>query len=65
MERGKENDILNLIQTLAQSQGFYGRLYARLMEIKAEDLASYREIMDEWESHNFKDDLDFIMYLEG
>ena len=57
-------DILGLIYELSFSQGFYGRLYRDLMELKSENPEGYQELVDEWEGRNFKDSLDFILYLE-
>lgn len=60
----KMADLLNVIQELACSQGFYGRLYRDLMELKEDDEIAYSELVEEWESQNFTDSLDFILYLE-
>lgn len=49
--------ILNTCQILAASQGFYGRLYEYLKENK--------EALDYLVSLNFKDKLDFILYIES
>lgn len=61
----KMNDILNAIRELANSQGFYGRLFRDLTELKENDLEQYNSIKEELESQNFHDTLDLIMYLEG
>lgn len=58
------NDILETIYELSLSQGFYGRLYRDLMELKSENPKGYQELADEWEGKDFKDSLDFILYLE-
>ena len=49
--------ILELIESLAQSQGFYGRLLR--------DINENPEILDHLEQQNFKEDLDLILYLES
>lgn len=49
--------ILNLIQGLSKSQGFYGRLLRRIQEEP--------EILDYLEKQNFKEDLDLILFLES
>lgn len=49
---------LNLIQSLANSQGFYGRL---LEYIKTD--AEYARLFFK-EARRFKDELDFILFLE-
>lgn len=61
----KINDILNEIRELANSQGFYGRLYRDLIELQQNDLERYNSIKEELESQNFHDTLDLIMYLES
>ena len=58
----KMEDIIKLIRTLAQSQGFYGRLLESISELPDE---KYKELTELWESKQFKDDLDFILYIEG
>lgn len=58
----KMNQIMALIKTLARSQGFYGRL---LNQIRKLDNESYDKLAGKWESMNFKDGVDFIIYLEG
>ena len=61
----KMNDILNAIRELASSQGFYGRLYRDLTELKENDLEQYNSIKEKLESQNFHDTLDLIIYLES
>lgn len=55
-------EILELIKTLAKSQGFYGRL---LNEIN--NMSDYEKMLffDALETKHFSSDLDVIMYLEG
>ena len=58
----KREAILSLIKSLSQSQGCYGRLLNNLMELtdsERDDVLTY------WESMNFKDGLDFIMFMES
>ena len=57
----KREEIMETIKSLASSQGFYGRLYRKLMELDEE---KYNEVMTELESKNFKDGVDLIMYIE-
>lgn len=57
----KREEIMETIKSLASSQGFYGRLYRKLMELDEE---KYNEVMTELESQNFKDGIDLIMYIE-
>ena len=57
-------DILNAIRMLAQSQGFYGRLLARILEVKEYDPDTYEEFMAELEAQNFGDPVDMVLYFE-
>lgn len=59
------NDILETIYGLSLSQGFYGRLYESLMELKEDSPEDYEELSETWEGMDFKDSLDFILYLES
>ena len=52
---------MNTIRGLAKSQGLYGRILANIEELDANE---YDALMTELESHNFKDALDFIMWVE-
>ena len=60
----KIEQILNAIQQLSYSQGFYGRLYQSLMEVKENDPDRFDEIAEELESQHFKDVVDMVMYFE-
>ena len=58
----KREAILSLIESLSQSQGCYGRLLSNLMELtdsERDDVLTY------WESMNFKDGIDFILFMES
>lgn len=54
-------EILNLVKTLASSQGFYTRLYQFLSENSEES----EEYLDLLVNKNFKDQIDLILYFEG
>lgn len=60
----KIEQILELIFGLSHSQGFYGRLYRDLMEVKNNDSEQWQKIVDELEGQNFQSDLDVILYFE-
>ena len=51
-----KTEILNSIKSLAQSQGFYGRVLEQVTE--------HPEILDELEAQNFKDSVDMVMFFE-
>lgn len=56
------DDLIRVCKYLAKSQGFYGRLLARLEEMDEQDLSDIDSAM---QSANLKDDLDIILWLEG
>lgn len=61
----KRDELLNIIEGLSHSQGFYGRLLRRLIELKNEEPENYENLMLEWENENFTDAVDFVIYLES
>ncbi len=60
----KMNDIMNVIVDLSFSQGFYGRLYRSIMELKSNSPSDYDLLVEELEGQNFKDALDVVLYFE-
>lgn len=56
--------ILDTIASLAQSQGFYGRLLRAIMEVKEADEERYEEFMQALEAQNFADPVDMVLYFE-
>ena len=60
----KMNQIMDLITELSYSQGFYGRLKRDIIEMKENFPDQYDMLVENWESRNFKDSLDFILYIE-
>lgn len=58
-----EEKILNTVRSLAQSQGYYGRLYESLMDLKKNSTDGYQKFIDYYSS--CKDEVDFVMALEG
>lgn len=54
--------ILNALNDLAMSQGFYGRLLESLEEAGEEAREAF---LDELESMCFADVVDLVLYLEG
>ena len=50
---------VNTIKTLALSQGFYGRILSRLMEMDNEEIENLKADLPQ-----FKDALDVVFYLE-
>lgn len=58
---GRE-ELLKLIKDLAKSQGFYGRLLQQIMGLDDE---AQNDFWDYLEEKNFKDGVDFILFIEG
>lgn len=61
----KEKEILSTIQTLARSQGAYGRMLERLDYLREAEPESYRDVMAELEAQQFASPVDLVMYMEG
>lgn len=53
----KEKQILFWVSLLASSQGYYGRLY--------EELKNNKRLLEYLVDKNFKDELEFIMFMES
>lgn len=61
----KRGQLLAIIENLAYSQGFYGRLLRDLQNLWYNAPSQFEDLMQEWENQNFQSDLDFIRYLEA
>ena len=55
----KRQEILDTIKMLANSQGFYGRLYEQIVTAENKD-----EILEDLENKKFKDALDLVFFFE-
>lgn len=55
-----KKEILEMVKSLASSQGFYTRLYQYLSE-GSEESEEYLNMLEE---KNFKDPVDLILYFE-
>ena len=60
----KMDEILAAIRMLAQGQGFYCRLYRRIMELKEYEPDSYDSLVETLEAQNFSDAVDMVLYFE-
>lgn len=60
----KREQILQAIKSLAMSQGFYGRLYCALMDLKDREEDVYESYMQSLESQNFSDTVDMVLFFE-
>ena len=56
------HQIENLMQSLAMSQGFYGRLLDQIYSAPEDEQEMFWENM---EAQNFGDDLDVVLFLES
>lgn len=59
------DDILDNIRSLACSQGFYGRLYRTLMDIRDTEPEGWCSVVAELESQHFHDAVDMVLYFEA
>ena len=59
------DDVINIIDTLSHSQGFYGRLLKDIYELRRYEPEMFAMFVDEIESQNFTNVLDIVMYFEG
>ena len=58
-------DIIKFIENMAKSQGYYGRLLLDLNELKENEPEEYNKVKKFWENCKFKDELDFVFFVEG
>ena len=61
----KINEILSAIRSLAQSQGFYSRLYSDLLSVKQNVPNDWADIVTVLENRNFKDTVDMVLFFES
>ena len=59
------DDVIDIIDTLSHSQGFYGKLLRDIYELKRYEPEMFMMFVDEIESQNFTNVLDIVMYFEG
>ena len=57
----KAKDVINVIEELSYSQGFYGRLLRDIKGLNAEDFREFCRVMEE---QNFQDKLDVVLFFE-
>ena len=60
----KMPEIMQEIERLAHSQGFYSRLYLELLELKETDIEEYERLSIELEKEGFESLLDIVLYFE-
>ena len=59
------DDVMDVIISLSQSQGYYGRLLRSIAELRDDDEEAFDELVVKIESEEFISVLDVIMYFEG
>ena len=57
----KAKDVINVIEELSYSQGFYGRLLRDIKNLNANDFREFCRVMEE---QNFRDSLDVVLFFE-
>lgn len=60
----KYNDIKQVIQNLARSQGFYGRLLSAMNEAEENDIDQFNNMVKYLELQNFNDAVDIVLFFE-
>jgi hypothetical protein len=58
----KREQIENTLQSLAMSQGLYGRLLNQIYSLPEEE---QEQVWQNLEEQNFKEPLDLVLYIEG
>lgn len=58
-------EVIEVIKLLSHSQGFYQRMYERIIYLQANEPESFETFKKEVESQNFKDSVDVVMYFES
>ena len=56
--------IMAAIRSLAESLGYYGRLYNELREMQTNDTKKWEDVKNALESQHFKDSLDMVLFFE-
>ena len=57
--------ILDTIKDLGRSQGFYSKLYARLMSIRVTDHEYFNRFMNHLVNQQFTNPVDLVLYFEA
>lgn len=57
-------EIMAAVRSLAESQGYYSRLYNELCEMQTNDPDKWEEVKNKLEAQHFNDSLDMVMYFE-
>lgn len=58
-------EVIDVIEMLSYSQGFYGRLLDEIMYIEENEPAKYEVFKEIIEKQEFKDPVDVVLFFEG
>jgi len=58
------DDVMENVEQLSHSQGFYGRLYERLCEIRDNEPDAWDKVVTDLEAQHFRTALDMVLYFE-
>lgn len=57
--------VIDVIRDLSHSQGFYSRMYERILYLKENEPESFETFKNEVEAQNFKEPVDVVLYFES
>lgn len=57
-------EVVDVIEMLADSQGFYGRLLDKILYIEENEPSKYEVFKQIIEKHEFKDPVDVVLFFE-
>lgn len=57
--------VIEVIKSLSHSQGFYSRLYARIVNCKEHDPELFEDFTEVIEAQKFKDAVDVVLFFES
>ena len=58
------DDVLNVIRDLSYSQGFYGRMYRAIIELRENDIDGYKHFCEVIENQGVKNPVDVVLFFE-
>ena len=58
-------EVVNVIEMLSYSQGFYGRLLEEILYIEENDPVKYEVFKTVIEKQEFEDPVDVVLFFEG
>ena len=58
------DQVIEVIEMLSHSQGFYGRLLREIIEMKENDVDRFEEFKELIEQQDFQDPVDVVMFFE-